>query len=68
MAVVAIGYLLAGEPLTRRAILGTLLELASSVVIATSKTKRQQPGPGRRPERVRPRTLSPGLSASLDKL
>jgi drug/metabolite transporter (DMT)-like permease len=41
---VAIGYFLSGEPLTLGTILGTLLELASAVAIATDKTNKATTG------------------------
>jgi drug/metabolite transporter (DMT)-like permease len=44
VVVVVVGFFLAGEPLTLRTILGTLLELASAVVIATAKTNKTTTG------------------------
>jgi drug/metabolite transporter (DMT)-like permease len=41
---VVIGHFLAGRPLKLRTILGTLLELASAVVIATAKTNKTTTG------------------------
>ena len=42
---VLIGYLLAGEPLTRRTVLGTLLVLLSVVVITTARASKATTGP-----------------------
>ena len=42
---VVIGYFLAGEPLTRRTVLGTLLVLVSVVVITTPRACKATTGP-----------------------